>query len=128
MMRASSLRFLPLAIATSLLLLASACSSPAEDNNGNNTTPSPDMTSSGTEDMGSGEEDQGQVEEEDMTSSPEDLGVEEDMSVEADMADMPAESEYLEIPEGPWDITQKGPYNVGYTVTEMTYKIRPTME
>ena len=128
-MRASSLRFVPVILTASFFLFASACSGPAEENN-NTTSPTTDMASPETEDMTSGEEDMGSGGTDDMSSPVEDMdkGGDEDMSVEADMADMSMENEYLEIPEGPWDITRKGPYNVGYTVTEMTYKILPSME
>ena len=119
-------RLLPSTLAAALLLtILGACASPADENNA---TQGPDASmTTPPEDMSATEEDMSAGVDEDMADPAEEMGV-----TETDMADpiedMAMESEYLEIPPGPWDITQKGPFNVGYTVTEMTYKIRPTME
>lgn len=43
-------------------------------------------------------------------------------------ADMSEAMEYLTLPEKPWDVSVRGPYNVGYARGEFTYMVQPGNE
>ena len=132
MLRSSLATHRSVAFTLSTLLLLSACGGDDEpsDLEPGNTSSSQDMN---TMDQGSSP-DQGEdaSPDEDMASSAEEMGLDmgvdmtsggDDMAM-VDMADMSGE-EMMMLPERPWDVTARGPYNVGYTTTQFTYQVEP---
>ena len=105
-MNLSSLRLV------ALLFLLSVSAPWGCDDSGGKTTPT-DLTS---DDVGTTEGLTADLSEPDVAAETDETQL-EDL-----VADQPPEVELIPLPDKPWDFTQKGPYNVGYYETSLTYQ------